>query len=61
MVLLAKSSYTTRVKQGITIDRDLWEKLNTLSEKTMIPKSKLIDKSLILLFEEYEKNKFIEK
>lgn len=58
---MAKSSYTTRVKQGITIDRDLWEKLNTLSEKTMIPKSKLIDKSLILLFEEYEKNKFIEK
>lgn len=58
---MAKSSYTNRVKQGITIDKDLWEQLNALSEKTMIPKSKLIDKSLSLLFDEYEKNKFLEK
>lgn len=50
---MAKSSYTTRTKQGITVDKDLWNELDKLSKKTMIPKSKLIDKSITLLLTEY--------
>jgi predicted DNA-binding protein len=37
------------------LDKELFEKLKQLSEKTMIPMSKLLDRGIELVLEEYEK------
>jgi len=44
-----------RVTISNSIDRNLAEKLNQLSADTMIPKSKLLDKAIKLLLDEYSK------
>lgn len=46
-----------RTKLTTTIKNELVEKLDKLSNKTRIPKSKLYDEALELLFEEH-KEKF---
>ena len=51
-----KSKYRelkTRVRFTTSIDLDYNNKLDKLSEETMIPKSKLVDRALELLFSEY--------
>lgn len=50
---LAKQIYKSRVKQGLTIDKDLFNTLNKLSEESRIPKSKLVDEALELLFKQH--------
>ncbi|WP_042401727.1 MULTISPECIES: ribbon-helix-helix domain-containing protein [Clostridium] len=52
-----KSKYRelkTRVRFTTSIDLDYNNKLDKLSEETMIPKSKLVDRALELLFSEYK-------
>jgi len=46
-----------RTKVTTTIKNELIDKLNRLNEETRIPKSKLFDEALELLFEEH-KDKF---
>lgn len=43
-----------RIRISTSIDLELNAKLEEISKKSMIPKSKLIDKALQLLCEEYE-------
>ena len=43
-----------RKRFNTSADKDLLETLDTLSDDTLIPKSKLIDRALELLFDEYE-------
>lgn len=43
-----------RKRFNTSVDIELLDKLDKLSLKTEIPKSKLIDKALRLLFKEYE-------
>lgn len=38
-----------------SVDKELLNKLDELSKETMIPKSKLIDKAIELLLQEYKK------
>lgn len=45
-----------RKKLGSAVKTEYAEKLKELSEETMVAQSKLLDKSLELLFEFYEKN-----
>jgi metal-responsive CopG/Arc/MetJ family transcriptional regulator len=44
-----------RKRFNTSVDINLLNSLDDLSEKTMIPKSKLIDKALELLLKEYDK------
>jgi len=43
-----------RTKVTTTIKNELVEKLDALNDKTRIPKSKLFDEALELLFEEHD-------
>ena len=43
-----------RIRISTSIDLELNAKLEEISKKSMIPKSKLIDKAIQLLCEEYE-------
>jgi hypothetical protein len=49
------SDLTTRVRIGNAIDKKLFEQLKQLSEKTMIPMSKLLDRGIELVLAEYKK------
>lgn len=49
------SDLTTRVRIGNAVNKELFEKLKQLSEKTMIPMSKLLDRGIELVLKEYEK------
>lgn len=51
-----KNKLVNRKKLGSPVTIENAMKLKELSEKTMVPQSKLLDKSLELLFEYYEKN-----
>jgi metal-responsive CopG/Arc/MetJ family transcriptional regulator len=44
-----------RKRFNTSVDINLLNSLDELSEKTMIPKSKLIDRALELLLKEYDK------
>jgi len=46
---------TTRVRIGNAIDKKLFEQLKKLSQETMIPMSKLLDRGIELVLEEYNK------
>lgn len=50
-----KNKLVNRKKLGSPVSIENAEKLKKLSERTMIPQSRLLDKSLELLFEYYEK------
>ena len=45
-----------RKKLGSAVKTEYADRLKQLSEQTMVAQSKLLDKSLELLFEFYEKN-----
>lgn len=42
-----------RTRLGISIDNNIYKALDKLSKETMAPKSRLIDKAIILLLKEY--------
>lgn len=45
----------TRAAFSNSIDKKLYEKLKNLSDKTMIPMSRLLDRGIELVLEEYAK------
>ena len=49
-----KNKLVNRKKLGSPVKKEYAEKLKQLSEETMAPQSKLLDKSLELLFEYYK-------
>ena len=49
------SDLTTRVRIGNAVDKELFEKLKQLSQNTMIPMSRLLDRGIELVLQEYEK------
>ena len=49
------SDLTTRIRIGNAIDKKLFEQLKKLSHETMIPMSKLLDRGIELVLEEYNK------
>lgn len=49
------SDLTTRIRIGNAIDKKLFEQLKKLSQETMIPMSKLLDRGIELVLEEYNK------
>jgi len=49
------SDLKNRVRIGNAVDKKLFDKLKELSKETMIPMSKLLDRGIELLLEEYEK------
>lgn len=49
------SDLKNRARIGNAVDKELFERLKQLSEETMIPMSKLLDKGIELLLEEYKK------
>lgn len=48
------SDLKTRQRYTASYDKELLDKLKNLSKETMIPLSKLLDKSIQLLLKEYE-------
>ena len=54
MVEVKLMALKNRTKVTTTIKNELVEKLDTLNNKTRIPKSKLFDEALELLFEEHD-------
>ena len=44
-----------KIKKTFSMDEDVVNKLAILSDKTLIPQSKLLDKALRDLFESYKK------
>lgn len=51
-----KNKLVNRKKLGSPVKIEYAERLKRLSDETMIAQSRLLDKSLELLFEYYEKN-----
>ena len=51
-----KNKLVNRKKLGSPVKKEYADKLKALSESTLIPQSKLMDRALELLFKEYEKN-----
>lgn len=47
--------YKSRAQYTMTVDKQLFATLNDLSAETRIPKSKLVDEALELLFEKHGK------
>ena len=47
---MAKQIYKTRVKQGLTIDKNLYKTMDNHSKSSRIPKSQIIDMALELYF-----------
>lgn len=50
---MATPSYKSRKQYTMTVDIKLFDTLNQLSKETRIPKSKLVDEALELLFEKH--------
>lgn len=50
---MATPSYKSRKQYTMTVDIQLFDTLNKLSKETRIPKSKLVDEALELLFEKH--------
>ncbi|WP_416044938.1 ribbon-helix-helix domain-containing protein (plasmid) [Clostridium tyrobutyricum] len=50
-----KYGLVNRTKISNAVDTKLYEKLTELSKETMIPISKLLDKAITLLLDEYDK------
>ena len=49
------SDLTTRVRIGNAVNKELFEKLKQLSKETMIPMSRLLDRGIELVLQEYKK------
>lgn len=52
--MITMSDLTTRVRIGNAVNKELFKKLKQLSEETMIPMSRLLDKGIELVLKEYE-------
>jgi hypothetical protein len=52
---MGRKDLTTRKPVSISIRKDLIEKLQALSEETMIPQTKLVDRGIELLLEKRER------
>lgn len=50
-----KYGLTNRIRISNAVDKELWEKLKEYSNKTSIPISKLLDKSIYLFLESTKK------
>ena len=50
-----KYGLKNRIRISNAIDKDLYEKLKKMSEETMVPMSKLLDKAIELLLKESQK------
>ena len=50
-----KRGLKNRKELSNAIDIKLWNALDALAEETQIPKSKLLDKAVTLLLQEYKK------
>lgn len=48
------SDLKTRIRIGNAVDKELFEQLKQLSEKTMIPMSRLLDRGIELVLQEYQ-------
>lgn len=48
------SDLTTRIRIGNAVNKELFEKLKRLSEETMIPMSRLLDRGIELVLKEYQ-------
>jgi hypothetical protein len=53
---MADNRLVNRHKVTFSIDKDLFKMLDDLSKETMIAKTKLVDRALVLLAKEYNKN-----
>ena len=51
---MANNLYKTRKQYTMTVDTQLFDTLNELSKQTRIPKSKLVDEALELLFQKHQ-------
>lgn len=49
------SDLKNRVRMGNAVDKMLFEKLKQLSKDTMIPMSRLLDRGIELVLQEYKK------
>lgn len=49
-----KYGLTNRTRISNAVDNELYKKLTELSRKTMIPISKLLDRAIELVLEEYQ-------
>lgn len=49
------SDLKNRVRIGNAVNKKLFEQLKQLSEQTMIPMSRLLDRGIELVLEEYKK------
>lgn len=49
-----KYGLTNRIRISNAVDKELYAQLKQISEKNMIPVSKLLDKAIELLVEEYK-------
>lgn len=49
-----KYGLTNRVRISNAIDKELYSQLKEISKETMIPVSKLLDRAIELLIEEYK-------
>ena len=50
------SELVNRVRIGSAIDKELYSKLKELSNETMIPMSRLLDRAIELVLVEYDKS-----
>ncbi|MDT2457539.1 ribbon-helix-helix domain-containing protein [Enterococcus avium] len=50
-----KYGLKNRIRISNAIDKDLYEELKKMSEETMVPMSKLLDKAIELLLKESQK------
>lgn len=49
-----KYGLTNRVRISNAVDKELYKELKKISDETMIPISKLLDKAITLLIEEHK-------
>ena len=52
-----KYKLKNRTRMSTALDTELWERLKKVSNETMIPMSKLLDKGIEMILQKYEKNK----
>ena len=43
-----------RIRISNAVDKELWQQVRSLSEETMIPMAKLLDKGIELVIKEYK-------
>ena len=54
-VIMGKSALKTRTTLSTSVDSELLKQLRELSQRTMIPMSKLLDRGIMLVLAKYKK------